>query len=98
MFIKEFVAVLGLALAGASTIVLVVHFGLKIFKPKAFNETRPRTLRELITGASVGAMATASGQRGIGLSEETDGGQVRIGNSKLSDVGMGNQNSTSGAN
>lgn len=45
MFIKDFVAILGLAVAGASTIVLVVHFGLKVFKPEAFNKTKPAKIR-----------------------------------------------------
>jgi hypothetical protein len=44
MLIKEFFAVLGIALAGASLIVLAIHFGLKIFKPEAFENTKRPTL------------------------------------------------------
>jgi hypothetical protein len=48
MFIKEFFAVLGLALAGSSVIVLAIHFGLKVFKPEAFNDTKPPNLRRAL--------------------------------------------------
>jgi hypothetical protein len=93
MLIREFAAVLGLALAGAATVVLVVHLGLKILKPQAFHETRPPDPNEGIA-TRLGAMASAAGLLGNGLASEEDrvGEQIQIGAGTASNANIAGMN------